>query len=208
VSIDSAVAALRAADPVLREVIDSVGVDGLGDSRAGRPDDHYGALVRSIVGQQLSTRAARAIFARLTERYGGRTPTPQEVLDDDPDAMRVAAGLSHAKVRYLRSLAECILDGTLQLDKLDALPDEEITAELTAVKGIGRWSADVFLMFHLQRPDVLPVGDLGIRKAVMRFYELPSLPGPAAIEKIAEPWRPYRSLACRFLWRALAATPV
>jgi DNA-3-methyladenine glycosylase II len=208
VSIDSAVAALRAADSVLREVIDSVGVDGLGDPRAGRPDDHYGALVRSIVGQQLSTRAARAIFARLTERYGGRTPTPQEVLDDDQDAMRVAAGLSHAKVRYLRSLAEHVLDGSLQLDKLDALPDEEITAELTAVKGIGRWSADVFLMFHLQRPDVLPVGDLGIRKAVMRFYELPALPGPAAIEQIAEPWRPHRSLACRFLWRALAATPV
>jgi DNA-3-methyladenine glycosylase II len=208
VTVDAAVAALRAADPVLREVIDSVGVDGLGDPRAGRPNDHYGALVRSIVGQQLSTRAARAIFGRLTERYGGRTPTPEEVLDDDADAMRVAAGLSHAKVRYLRSLAECVLDGTLQLDKLDSLPDEEVIAELTAVKGIGRWSADVFLMFHLQRPDVLPVGDLGIRKAVMRYYELPKLPDPATIEQIAEPWRPYRSLACRFLWRSLAATPV
>jgi DNA-3-methyladenine glycosylase II len=208
VSVDSALAALRAADPVLREVIDAVGVDGLGDPRAGRPDDHYGALVRSIVGQQLSTRAARAIFARLIERYGGRTPTPEEVLADDPDAMRLAAGLSHAKVRYLRSLAECILDGTLQLDKLDSLPDEEVIAELTAVKGIGRWSADVFLMFHLQRPDVVASGDLGIRKAVMRYYELPSLPDAATVEKIAEPWRPYRSLACRFLWRALAATPV
>jgi DNA-3-methyladenine glycosylase II len=205
---DPAVAALRAADPVLRQVIDSVGVDGLGDPRAGRPNDHYGALVRSIVGQQLSTRAARAIFARLTERYGGRTPTPDEVLADDPDAMRVAAGLSHAKVRYLRSLAECALDGTLQLDKLDSLPDDEVIAELTAVKGIGRWSADVFLMFHLQRPDVLPVGDLGLRKAVMPRYSLPKLPDPATFEQIAEPWRPYRSLACRFLWRSLAATPV
>jgi DNA-3-methyladenine glycosylase II len=209
VSTDPAVAALRAGDPVLRGVIDSVGgVDGLGDPRAGRPEDHYGALVRSIVGQQLSTRAARAIFARLTERYGGRTPTPAEVLADDPDAMRVAAGLSHAKVRYLRSLAEHVLDGSLELDRLNSLPDDDVIAELTAIKGIGQWSADVFLMFHLQRPDVLPVGDLGIRKAVMRFYDLPSLPDPAAIEKIAEPWRPYRSLACRFLWRALAATPV
>jgi DNA-3-methyladenine glycosylase II len=208
VSIDSAVAALRAADPVLREVIDSVGVDGLGDSRAGRPDDHYGALVRSIVGQQLSTHAARAIFARVTERYGGRTPTPAEVLADDPDEMRVAAGLSHAKVRYLRSLAEHVLDGSLELDRLDALPDDEIIAELTAVKGIGLWSAHVFLMFHLQRPDVLPVGDLGIRRAVMVRYDLPKLPDPATLEQIAQPWRPYRTLACRFLWRSLAATPV
>jgi DNA-3-methyladenine glycosylase II len=199
---------LRAADSVLREVIDSVGADGLGDPRAGRPDDHYGALVRSIVGQQLSTKAARAIYGRLTERYGGRTPTPEEVLADDPDAMRTAAGLSHAKVRYLRSLAECILDGTLDLERLDEEPDEEIIVRLTAVKGIGRWSADMFLMFHLQRPDVLPVGDLGIRRAVMLLYGLDVLPDPASMERIAEPWRPYRTLACRYLWRSLEATPV
>jgi DNA-3-methyladenine glycosylase II len=199
---------LRAADSVLRVVIDSVGADGLGDPRAGRPDDHYGALVRSIVGQQLSTKAARAIYGRLTERYGGRTPTPEEVLADDPDAMRTAAGLSHAKVRYLRSLAECILDGTLDLERLDEEPDEEIIVRLTAVKGIGRWSADMFLMFHLQRPDVLPVGDLGIRRAVMLLYGLDVLPDPASMERIAEPWRPYRTLACRYLWRSLEATPV
>jgi DNA-3-methyladenine glycosylase II len=199
---------LRAADPVLRELIDSVGADGLGDPRAGRPNDHYGALVRSIVGQQLSTRAARAIYGRLTERYGGRTPTPEEVLADDPDAMRVAAGLSHAKVRYLSSLAGHVLDGSLKLEELDALPDEEIIARLTAVKGIGRWSADMFLMFHLQRPDVLPVGDLGIRRAVMVRYALSELPDPATLERIAEPWRPYRTLACRYLWHSLAAAPV
>jgi DNA-3-methyladenine glycosylase II len=194
---------------VLAKVIDNVGgSDGLGDPRAGRPQDHYGALVRSIVGQQLSTRSARAIYARLIERYGGRPPTPAEVLGDDPDEMRIAAGLSHAKVRYLRSLAESVLDGSLELDKLDSLPDDEVIAQLTAVKGIGLWSAQLYLMFHLGRPDVVAVGDLGLRKAVMLRYELPDLPDAATMERIAEPWRPYRTLASRFLWTSLAATPV
>jgi DNA-3-methyladenine glycosylase II len=202
-----AVAALRAADAVLAAVIDEVGAD-LGDPRAGRPDDHYGALVRSIVGQQLSTRAARAIYTRLTDRFDGRTPTPAEVLEDDPEELRIAAGLSHAKVAYLRSLAEHVIDGSLELERLDQLPDEDVIAELVAVRGIGLWSAQMFLMFHLQRPDVLPVGDLGIRRAFMLRYGLPELPGPAEMERIAEAWRPYRTLASRFLWRSLEATPV
>jgi DNA-3-methyladenine glycosylase II len=202
------VAALRRADPVLRQVIDSIGPAGLGDPRAGRPADHYGALVRSIVGQQLSTTAARAIYGRLTERYGGRTPTPAEVLADDPDELRTSAGLSHAKVRYLRSLAEHVTNGSLELKRLDELPDEEVITELTAVKGLGTWSAHMFLMFHLQRPDVLAVGDLGIRNAVKRLYGLDELPGPAELAEIAEPWRPHRTLACRYLWRSLDATPV
>jgi DNA-3-methyladenine glycosylase II len=201
----SAIDALRAADPVLRAVIDEVGDPG--DPRRGRPDDHYGALVRSIVGQQLSTRAARAIYGRLIDRFGGRPPTPEEVLADDPDALRVAAGLSHAKVRYLRSLAEHVADGSLELDRLDQLSDDEVTSELIAVRGIGVWSAHMFLMFTLARPDVLPVGDLGLRRAVMLRYGLDELPAPAVIERIAEPWRPYRTLACLFLWRSLDATP-
>ncbi len=205
---DPAVAALRAADPVLARVIDAVGPDGLGDARAGRPSDHYGALVRSIVGQQLSTTAARAIYGRLSDRFGGRAPTPEEVLADDPDALRVAAGLSHAKTRYLRSLAEHVRDGSLDLEHLGTLPDDDVIAELTAVKGIGMWSAQVFLMFHLQRPDVVAVGDLGIRRAVMIHYDLESLPDAATVERIAEPWRPHRTLACRYLWRSLEATPV
>jgi DNA-3-methyladenine glycosylase II len=199
---------LRAADPVLRSVIDEVGVDELSDSRAGRPNDHYGALVRSIVGQQLSTKAARAIYGRLTDRFGGRTPTPVEVLEDDPEELRAAAGLSHAKVGFLRSLAEHVIDGSLELERLDDLPDDEVIAELVAVKGLGAWSAHMFLMFHLGRPDVLAVGDLGIRKAVMIRYGLPALPAPAELEQIAERWRPYRTLACRYLWRSLDATPV
>jgi DNA-3-methyladenine glycosylase II len=206
--VPDAVAALRASDPVLARVIDEVGANGLGDPRAGRPNDNYGALLRSIVGQQLSTKAARAIYARLTDRFGGRTPTPVEVLEDDPEELRQAAGLSHAKVAYLRSLAEHVINGTLELERLDQLPDEEVIAELVAVRGIGVWSAHMFLMFHLGRPDVLPVGDLGIRRAIMLRYELPELPAAAEMERIAEPWRPHRTLACRFLWRSLEATPV
>ncbi len=203
-----AVAQLRVADPVLGAVIDRLGVEALGDPRRGRPREHYGALVRSIVGQQLSTKAAAAIYGRLTERFGDRTPTPEEVLADDPEALRAAAGLSRAKVSFLRSLAEHALDGSLELDKLGRLPDEQVIAELIAVKGLGVWTAHMFLMFHLQRPDVLPVGDLGIRRAMMLTYELDSLPAPAEMETIAEPWRPHRTLASRILWRSLDATPV
>jgi DNA-3-methyladenine glycosylase II len=163
--------------------------------------------VRAIVGQQLSTRAARAIYARLTERFGGRPPSPEEVLSADPDELRAAAGLSRAKVSYLRSLAEHVRDGRLELDRLADLPDEEVIAELTAVRGLGVWSAHMFLMFTLGRPDVLPVGDLGIRRAVMRRYGLDELPAPAALTAIAEPWRPYRTLACLYLWQSLSATP-
>jgi DNA-3-methyladenine glycosylase II len=207
-ALTEAIAHLRAADPVLRELIDEIGVDSLGDRRIGRPRDHYGALVRTIVGQQLSTRAARAIYERLTERFGGRAPTPEEILADEPDVLRTSVGLSHAKVRYLRSLAEHVLDGSLELGTLGRLSDDEVTARLTAINGIGPWSADIFLMFHLQRPDVLPVGDLGIRKAFQVAYGLAELPDAPVMERIAEPWRPYRTVACLFLWRSLSAVPV
>lgn len=203
---DVAVEHLRAADPVMRALIDRLGE--LGDARAGRPQDHYGVLVRAIIGQQVSTKAAAAIYGRLIARYGGRPPTPAEVLADDQEEMRAAAGLSHAKARYLRSLAEHVVDGSLELDRLDDLPDEQVIAELTAVKGIGVWSAHIFLMFHLQRPDVVAIGDLGIRRAVMIEYGLPALPDPPALEALAEPWRPYRTLACRYLWASLHAVPV
>jgi len=203
----AAEAYLRAADPVLGDLIDAVGPDGLGDPRAGRPDDHYGALVRAIVGQQLSTKAARTIYLRLCERYGGRTPTPAELLADDPEAMRLAAGLSRAKASYLRSLAEHVVSGELELERFDAMPDADVAAELIAVKGLGQWTVDMYLMFHLQRPDVLPVGDLGIRRAVERAYALPGLPDPAQLTEIAGPWRPHRTLACRYLWRSLDNEP-
>ncbi len=206
-SIAKATEQLRASDAVLARIIDGVGK--LPSTRAGRPDkdDHYGALVRSIVGQQLSVLAARAIYGRLIERFGGRPPTPQELLADEPEELRAAAGLSRAKVGFLRSLAEHVLSGELELDKLDALSDEDAIAELVAVKGLGEWTSHMFLMFHLDRPDVLAVGDLGIRRAIERAYSLDGLPGATEMEAIAEPWRPHRTLACRYLWRSLDNEP-
>lgn len=203
----SGVAHLRTSDPILASIIEAVG--DLPDARQGRPepDDHYGALLRSVVGQQLSVRAARAIYLRLLDRYDGRPPAPAQVLAEDPETLRAAVGLSRAKVSYLRSLAEHVLEGSLELRRLDQLADEDVIAELVAVKGIGLWTAQMFLMFHLERPDVMPVGDLGIRRAIERAYALPQLPGAMQIEAIAQPWRPYRTLACRYLWRSLANEP-
>jgi DNA-3-methyladenine glycosylase II len=192
---------------VLAKLIKAIGP--LSDAREGRPEreDHYGALVRSITGQQLSVLAARAIYRRLTARFGGRPPTPAEILADDPEALRAAAGLSRAKVSYLRSLAEHVVSGELELERLDELADEDVIAELVAVKGLGMWTAQMFLMFHLERPDVLPVGDLGIRRAIERAYNLDGLPDAETVERIGEPWRPHRTLACRYLWRSLQNEP-
>jgi DNA-3-methyladenine glycosylase II len=190
----------------MRELIKSLGPLDIEARRRGRPADAYGALVRSIVGQQLSTKAAATIYGRMTELWHGRTPTPQELLDADPDAIR-AAGLSRPKIAYLRSLAEHVLSGELELDRLSELSDEEIAAELTAVKGLGQWTADMFLVFFLGRPDVLPVGDLGVRKAVQQAYELEAMPTAPELEELGEPWRPYRSLASLYLWRSLDAIP-
>jgi len=204
-----AFAHLRAANPVLARLLEAHGEPPLGrDPSRPAPGDHYAALVRSIVGQQLSVSAARSIYRRFVEHFGGRPPTPEEVLAADADEMRLAAGLSRAKTTYLRSLAEHVLSGELELHRLDALPDEEIVAELVAVKGIGEWSAHVFLMFQLERPDVLAVGDLGVRRAVQRAYGLDALPTAAELTALAEPWRPWRTIACRILWRSLDNAPV
>jgi DNA-3-methyladenine glycosylase II len=198
-----------AKDPILAKLITDYGgpLPLERDSR-GRPPDVYGALLRSITGQQLSVKAAQAIYGRLTARFGGRAPTPQELLDDDPDELRAAAGLSRAKTVALRSLAEHVLDGELQITKLTELPDEEVIRELVAVKGIGEWTAHMFLMFTLHRPDVLPVGDQGIKNAVMRGYGLDAPPKPDALTALAEPWRPYRTRACLYLWRSLDNEPI
>jgi DNA-3-methyladenine glycosylase II len=176
------------------------------DSR-GRPADLYGALVRTIAGQQLSVLAARAIWTKLLAYFDGRVPTPQEILDQDPETLRAAAGFSRAKVVYLRSLAEHVLAGELELERLAELPDDEVIAALTAVKGIGEWSSHMFLMFTLHRPDVRAVGDLGVRNAAMRAYDLPAPPKAAELEALAEPWRPHRTRACLYLWRSLQNTP-
>jgi len=193
---------------VLRDLIDRVGPPRPRRRPDGpSPDDHYGALVRTIVGQQLSVAAAKAIYGRLLERFGGRPPTPQEVLAQDEEELRAAAGLSRAKVGFLRSLAEHVVAGELELDRVARLADAEIVAELCTVRGIGEWSAHMFLMFQLERPDVLAVGDLGVRRAAQLAYGLPSLPKADDLRALAEPWRPHRTLACRYLWRSLDNEP-
>jgi DNA-3-methyladenine glycosylase II len=200
-------ARLAAADPVLAKLIERYGsTDRVLARRGRRPGDAYGALLRSIVGQQLSTRSARSIFERLVGLFGDRTPTPRELLDIDPETLR-EVGLSRAKVAFLRDLAEHVEDGELDLERIAELPDDEVAAQLTRIQGIGPWTVDMFLIFHLGRPDVLPVGDLGIRQAARIEYGLDDLPDAAELERIAEPWRPHRSLGSLYLWRSLDATP-
>jgi DNA-3-methyladenine glycosylase II len=201
-----AVGTLRAADEVMARLIDEHGALVRADLKNERPGDAYGALLRSIVGQQLSTKAARTIYGRMLELFDGHAPTPVQLLAASPDDIR-AAGLSRPKINYLRDLARHVLDGELELERLDQLPDEEVIEQLTAVKGIGDWSAHMFLMFHLGRPDVLPVGDQGIRNAIKTQYRLRKLPDAKRMEKIARPWRPYRTLACLYLWSSLDNKP-
>jgi DNA-3-methyladenine glycosylase II len=201
-----AVGALRAADEVMARLIDEHGALVREDLKNERPGDAYGALLRSIVGQQLSTKAAATIYGRMLDLFGGHAPTPKQLLAVDPDKIR-AAGLSRPKINYLRDLAEHVEKGELELERLDDLPDEEVIEQLTAVKGIGEWSAHMFLMFHLGRPDILPVGDQGIRRAVQVQYRLRKVPDPKRLEKIARPWRPYRTLACLYLWSSLDNKP-
>jgi DNA-3-methyladenine glycosylase II len=201
-----AVGALRAADDVMARLIDEHGALVREDLKNERPGDAYGALLRSIVGQQLSTKAARTIYGRMLELFDGHAPSPLQLLAANPDDIR-AAGLSRPKINYLRDLAQHVEDGELELERLDDLSDEEVIEQLTAVKGIGEWSAHMFLMFHLGRPDVLPVGDQGIRNAVRVQYRLRKLPDAKRLEKIAKPWRPYRTLACLYLWSSLDNLP-
>ena len=204
---DAALAHLRAADPVMAQLIALDGGPSFERDATRDAGDHYAALVRTIVGQQLSTTVARVIWGRLVERFGGRAPTPQEILDDEPEELRAAAGLSRAKVSFLRSLAEHVTTGELDLDHVSTLSDDELIRELTAVKGIGEWSAHMFLMFQLERPDVLATGDLGVRRAVERAYGLDELPSAAELTAMAEAWKQYRSSACRVLWWSLDNEP-
>jgi DNA-3-methyladenine glycosylase II len=200
---------LTGADPVLAELIGRYeSPDGVLRRRGARPETAYGALLRAIVGQQVSTHAARAIYGRLCDYFGSeQPPTPKQILDADPELMRAAAGLSRSKVAYLRDLAEHVEDGELDLDAIAELPDAEVAEQLIAIKGLGQWTVDMFLIFHLGRQDVLPVGDLGIRRAAQVAYGLEELPDAAELTRIAEPWRPWRSLASLYLWRSLDNTP-
>jgi DNA-3-methyladenine glycosylase II len=202
---------LAASDPTMAALIERVGEIDL-ETRLRRrseerPADAYGALLRAIVGQQLSTKAARTIYGRVLDLFGGRTPTPEQLLDAGEDDLR-ACGLSGRKVSYVRDLAAHVLSGELELDRLGELADDEVVAEIVAVRGLGVWTAEMFLLFHLERPDVLSGGDLGIRKAVQVEYGLEEMPAPDRVLEIGEPWRPQRSLASLYLWESLANAPV
>jgi DNA-3-methyladenine glycosylase II len=194
---------LRAADPILAGMLDDLGGEVPAWTPAGNP---YSAIIRAIVSQQLSTIAARAILGRLQARFGGREPTPAEVLADDPAGLK-SVGLSRAKVVSLRSLAACIQDGRLRLDALVELDDDALIAALTQVKGIGEWTAQVLMVLELGRPDVLVTGDLVIRRAIERGWGLPELPTRQEMLTLAEPWRPYRSAACSLMWAWMSARP-
>jgi DNA-3-methyladenine glycosylase II len=191
--MEEALAHLRAADPVLSAVIDAVGPYQPAPGAQG-----FHALADAIISQQISLKAAAAIMARLEALLG--EVLPARILAVEPEALR-AVGLSGQKVRYLRDLAERAAVGALDLAALPALDDDAVIAQLTAVKGIGRWTAEIYLMFALGRPDVLPADDLGLRYAVQQFYALPAPPPPAELRRIGELWRPYRSVASWYLWR-------
>jgi len=185
-------------DPVLAALIRKHGECGLAQAQRA---DHFTALVRAITGQQLSTKAASTIFARLVALMpDGLTPAALSVLTD---AEMRAVGMSRQKITYFRDLCEKALAGVVPLDALEHMSDEEVIVALTKVRGIGRWSAEMFLMFRLHRPNVLPVDDLGIVNAIKNVYRLRKRPTADRIRKIGEAWQPYRSVACWYLWRSL-----
>ncbi|QOY88556.1 DNA-3-methyladenine glycosylase family protein [Paludibaculum fermentans] len=192
-----AVEHLRAADPKLAAWIEQVGPCQI----AFHPPE-FSTLARSIVFQQLSGKAAATIYGRLEQAVGPGGVRPESILSIEPEQMR-PLGLSGQKAKYLRSLAEKTVDGTINFAQLPSMPDEEVIAHLTSAKGVGVWTAQMFLMFALQRPDVLPLGDLGIRNAMQRLYRLRTPPLPERMTKIARPWRPYATYACWYLWRGL-----
>jgi DNA-3-methyladenine glycosylase II len=202
---------LAASDPVMADLVKRLGPMSVAERRRrrGQPprDDAYVALVRAVVGQQLSTKAARTIYDRVVALFDDGVPSPEQLLAADEDALR-GAGLSGRKVEYLRDLAQHVVDGELELNRLSELSDEEVIEEVTAVRGLGRWTAEMFLIFHLGRPDVISGGDLGIRRAIETEYGLAQIPTPDEVVERAEAWKPHRSLACIYLWESLAVTPV
>src|SRR5438094_1800898 len=187
---------LKKKDPVLRDIIERVG-----PYRMEFIEPEFSSLVRSIVFQQLSGKVARVIYNRLVEAAGGAL-TPQAILKLTPARMR-KIGLSRQKSAYILDLAKHTHKGSVVFETIQQLSDNEVIEHLTAVKGIGVWTAHMFLIFALRRTDVLPTSDLGVRMAIRKAYELPELPKPAEIEELARPWRPYCSVAAWYLWRSL-----
>ncbi|MBI2723677.1 MAG: DNA-3-methyladenine glycosylase 2 family protein [Chloroflexi bacterium] len=186
---------LMKADPRMRELVRTVGPYAI--EVRGQP---YQALLRAILYQQLAGAAAAAIERRFLALFNDRIPDPHELATVTDEQLR-AAGLSRQKAGYIRSLARNFESGNLSDRRIRRSNDEDVIAEVTQIKGIGRWTADMLLIFCLGRPDILPVGDLGVQNAMRLAYDLPALPQPAEMQAIAEPWRPYRSAATCYLWR-------
>lgn len=202
INFKKAEAHLRTADPVMAAVVERIGPCVMGQEA-----DPWRALSSSILGQQISTHAARAIRGRFAALVEGKDfPDPEDVLHLSDEAMR-GAGLSGNKVLSIRDLARHFADKLIDTSKFAKMDDEEIVQALIDVRGIGRWTAEVFTLFSLHRPDVLPVGDLGLQTAIMRLYNLESLPKPAQMREIGLPWQPYRSVASWYLWRSLDNEP-
>lgn len=195
--IDQATAHLQAEDPVLRKLIRRVGPFTLKLRR-----DRFATLACSIISQQISGKAARTITARLLERLEPDKLTPAALARLDIDQLR-AVGVSRQKATYLRDLADKALDGTVRFDRFGRMSDEEVIQELILVKGVGRWTAQMLLIFSLGRLDVMPHDDLGIRTAIRNLYGLPELPSKEQCLAVAQPWRPYASVASWYCWRSL-----
>jgi DNA-3-methyladenine glycosylase II len=193
------VKALAATDPVMAALIDRIGPRSRGSRIRG--GSHFDDLARIVVGQQVSTAAARTIWGRVCDAFGGRPPTPEEVIGAE-DTLR-GCGLSGRKASYVAGIGEAIVGGEFIPEELTEMPDEEVIEAMTALKGLGQWSAEMFLMFNLDRPDVFSGGDLGLRNGIKIVHELDEAPSPQESVEIAERWRPHRTLACIYLWEAV-----
>jgi DNA-3-methyladenine glycosylase II len=196
---------LSGSDPTMAGLVERIGLIDRDARRRGRSGDAFGVLLQAIIGQQVSVAAARAVRGRLEARFGVWPPPTSSLLGATDEELR-SCGLSRQKSGYARDLAGRVGAKSLVLDDLAEASDADVITALTAVKGIGTWTAEMFLIFHLDRPDVLPLGDLGVRRAVERAYATPDLT-PARLVEIAEPWRPYRSTASLYLWESLDNAP-
>jgi DNA-3-methyladenine glycosylase II len=202
-SADEALAHLSKVDPVLARLIERVPYE-----LRRSADEPYAALLRTILFQQLAGAAAMAIQRRFFALYGGdKPPSPPQLLETSDETLR-SAGISRQKAGYMRDLALHVVNGTLDFGTLPSLPDDEVVQRITAVKGLGEWSAHMFLMFHMARPDVLPVGDLGVRNGMRLAYRLPEVPTPKQAVDIGAPWAPFRSVGSWYMWRVIeSSTP-